>query len=510
MENTFWNKLVELNNLTLTENGDKAYKSSLNGLMDLMFKAGVMKDRTCIEDMIKLFNQAWYENPLYAIRLLFYIRDCRGGQGCKLFFRSVMLYLSKYQPNVAKAIYSYIPEYGCWSDVIDMLKAPEFVLSKQMRKELFKIIANQLTSDMINMDKKKSISLLFKWMPSENTSSKETVKLAKEFRMALQLTSSEYRKMLSTGRKYLDIVERKMCKNEFDKINYSTVPSVAMKNYNQAFLRHDEERYSKYLDDVTLGKSKINANVLYPYDVIKNAISDDGHFFGTDENTMKQIEAQWKALPDYFNQSSDNSIVVADVSGSMYGIPLKVCLSLAIYIAERNHGKFHNKFITFSAQPALQELKGKRFAEKFYNLSTADWDMNTNLSKVFELLYNAVTPKTVKDMPSSIYIISDMQFDACIQDGNASTYKYWKNKFKNDLNVELPRVIFWNVSESYCNTIPVTVKENNTLLVSGFSPSIIKFIMNGSTNTLQLVEDIVLSNRYNKILTVDKINELIS
>lgn len=510
MENTFWNKLVELNNLTLTENGDKAYKSSLNGLMDLMFKAGVMKDRTCVKDMIKLFNQAWYENPLYAIRLLFYIRDCRGGQGCKLFFRSVMLYLSKYQPNVAKAIYSYIPEYGCWSDVIDMLKASEFVLSQEMRKELYTMIITQLSEDMVNMDKNKSISLLFKWMPSENTSSKETVMLAKDLRNVMQLTSSEYRKILSAGRKYLDIVERKLCKNQFNKINYSAVPSVAMKRYNQTFIRHDEERYNKYLDDITSGKSKINANVLYPYDVIKNIVNCDGQFFETNSTTLKQVEAQWKALPDFFNQKSDNSIVVADVSGSMYGIPLKVCLSLAIYIAERNHGKFHNKFITFSAKPTLQELKGKTLAEKFCNLSTADWDMNTDLSKVFELLYNAVTPETVKDMPSSIYIISDMQFDQCINNGKDTTYEYWKKKFKNDLNIDLPKVIFWNVSEIYNDVVPVTMKENNTLLVSGFSPSIIKFIMEGADNTLQLIEYIVLSNRYNKILSEERMKELIS
>ena len=510
MENTFWNQLVELNNLTLTENGDKAYKSSLNGLMDLMFKAGVMKDRTDCQDMIKLFNQAWHENPLYAIRLLFYIRDCRGGQGCKLFFRSIMLYLSKYQPNVAKAIYSYIPEYGCWSDVIDMLKAPEFVLSKEMRKELYSIIVKQLTEDMNNMNNKKSISLLFKWMPSENTSSKETVKLAKNMRNILQITSSEYRKMLSAGRKYLDIVERKMCKNQFNKINYSAVPSIAMKNYNDAFLRHDEKRYTKYLDDVTVGKSKINASVLYPYDVIRNIVSSDGDFIENDPTTMKQVEAQWKALPDFFNQKSDNSIVVADVSGSMYGIPLKVCLSLAVYIAERNHGNFHNKFITFSAAPELQTLIGKTLAEKFFNLSRAHWDMNTNLSKVFKLLFNAVTPETAKDMPTSIYIISDMQFDYCIHGAENSTYEYWKKKFKEELGVELPRIIFWNVSETYCDTVPITVAENNTLLVSGFSPSIIKFIMNGATNTLQLIKDIVLSDRYNNILSDEQIKELIS
>lgn len=508
MENTFWNKLVEVDNLTVTTNGDVAYKSSLNGLMDLMFKGGVMKDRTCVHDMIKLFNQAWKENPLYAIRLLFYIRDCRGGQGCKLFFRAILVYLSKFQPNVAKAVFSYIPQYGCWADVIDILKVPRTVLNENIRKELFTVVFNQLTEDIQNMKNNKSISLLFKWLPSENTSSKETVALAKEFRNRLQIDSREYRKMLSSGRKYLDIVERKMCKNQFEKINYSAVPSVAMKKYNQAFLRHDQDRYNRYLDDVNCGKKKINASVLYPYDVIKDVLTNDG-CFRSDSITIKQVEALWKNLPDFFNQSKDNSIVVADVSGSMCGIPIKVCLSLAVYIAERNHGSFHNKFITFSENPNLQELIGHTLEEKFRNLARADWGMNTDLSKVFGLLYNAVTPETVKDMPSSIYIISDMQFDACINGRRESTYNYWKRKFNEDLGIDLPRVIFWNVSECNCNTVPITVKNDNTILVSGFSPSIIKFIMNGATNTLQLIEDVVQSDRYKNILSEEQLNELI-
>lgn len=508
MENTFWNKLAELNNCTLTANGDFTYKSTLNGLMDLMFKSGVMKSYESVNDMIKLFNKAWNENPIYAIRLLFYIRDCRGGQGCKLFFRAVLVYLSKFQPNVAGYLYNYIPEYGCWSDIIEMLKLPSTVLPEKSRKELFTLIFKQLTEDIQNIEKNKSISLLMKWLPSENTSSKATVKLAKEIRNRLNITSCEYRKMLSSGRKYLDIVERKMCKNQFENINYSAVPSVAMNNYKDSFMRHDETRFTKYLDDVNTGKSKINASVLYPYDVIKNIIDDGGNVISW--NNLDVPNAQWNALPDFFNQKSDNSLVVADVSGSMYGIPLKVCLSLAIYIAERNHGKFHNKFITFSANPELQTLIGKSLAEKCVNLSKAEWDMNTNLSKVFELLYNAVTPETAKDIPSSIYIISDMQFDQCVQDNNKGTYKHWRDKFKKDLNIELPKIIFWNVSQYYNDTVPVTVNDDtNTVLVSGFSPSIIKFIMNGATNTLQLIEDVVLSDRYKNIISEEQFKELL-
>lgn len=508
MENTFWSKLEDISNQTRTTNGDVAYKSSLNGLCDMLFKAGIMKDQTDLDDMIKLFNKAWHTNPLYAIRLLFYARDVRGGQGCKLFFRTCMVYLSRTQPNVAEALIPYIAEYGAWSDVVELLKVPTNIIGRDFRTKLFTCVFTQLKTDLENLNNKKPISLLMKWLPSENASSKSTIMLAKEIRTRLDLTSCEYRKMLSRGRKYLDIVERKMCDNQFDKIDYETVPSVAMLNYKEAFAKHDEARFEKYLLDVNSGKKKINASVLYPYDVIKNVLDWDGRFVrGTDMNV---VNAQWNALPDFFNGSSENSIVVADTSGSMSGIPIKVCLSLALYIAEHNHGKFHNKFITFSAAPELQNINGKNLEEKFYNLARADWGMNTNISKVYELLYKAVTPETVKDLPTSIYIISDMQFDQCVEDGTKSVFRYWKERFEKDLGIEMPKVIFWNVSECNSGTVPVTFKENGTILVSGFSPSILKFIMMGSSNTLQLIEDIVLSDRYKVILNEEQLKELIA
>lgn len=502
MKNSFWNELEQLNNITVTTNGDKSYKSSLSGLCDLMFKGPNEKDKMMIVENYRMFLEAFYESPVDAIRLLFYIRDCRGGQGTKAFFRNVMLCLSCYKPEIACQIIKYIPEYGSWDDVIYLFKNRD-KMHFSSQNTIFTMICEQIAEDSKNIMDNKSCSLLFKWMPSENTSSAETVRAAKEMRKLLKMNSHDYRVMLSAGRKYVDIVERKLCAKKYEYIDYKTVPAKAMLKYRNAFMRNDEKHFNKYLADLEAGKTKINAGTLYPFDLV-NKLTDMSGFSvnpNLSDADIKVIENQWKALPNFFDNKSDNSIVVADVSGSMTGNPIKVCLSLALYIAERNKGIFHNKFITFSANPSLENLRGNNLRERLMNLTRAEWDMNTNIDAVFQLLYNAVTPETIKDMPSSIYIISDMQFDSCCTGGKSTVFEKWQKKFKTELKIDLPKVIFWNVSEYGCNTMPITIHNTGAMLVSGFSPAIIKFIMNNDViDTLGLIKSITESERYNNIV----------
>ena len=495
----FLDKLVEFANVTETENGDKAYKSTLNGIYDMFGRAGTMRDEYDENECVTLFTNAFNDNPLYAIRLLFYIRDVRGGQGVKYFFRKVMVYLAKNEPKLTCALVDYIPEYGSWKDIIDLLSYSDGY-SAMVENYIVNKIGSQLVQDGKNILEGKNISLLAKWMPSENTSSHETRMLAKKLRIALNLNSKDYRKMLSKYRAHLNVVETKMCANTWDGIKYETVPSKAMQNYSNAFTRHDEIRFNQYLDSVKTGKTKINAKTLYPYDLI--------HQLQKDLADSKTIEAQWNALPDYFAGKKDNSIVVADVSGSMFGNPIEVCISLALYIAERNKGEFHNKFITFSASPNLQSIKGNSLIQKLTSIESSDWGMNTDLDAVFQLLYNAAEQTNVEDLPSTIYIISDMQFDDCMENGNKTTFEKWQKKFGLELGKPLPRVVFWNVS-NYA-TFPITVHNSGAILVSGFSPSILKYVMEDKiSDGRELLEEIVNSDRYKNILSTEELHKLI-
>lgn len=490
---SFWEMLVQQDNVVFTENGDRALKSSLSGCGDLLFFGGMGKDpSTRVSEIENVFRNALSENPLYAIRLLFYNRDIRGGQGARRFFRIALQYLQKTDEKLCSEIVKYIPEYGRWDDLLCIINTGSNVVTETAMQ----LIKNTLIEDTKALKNGKSISLLAKWLPSENASSQETKKKASYIRTWLGMTSKEYRKTLSGFRAYLKVVERNISAKNYEEIDYSHVPSNAMMKYKNAFARNDQDRYTNYLESVKNGEAKVNSSTLYPFDIIRKYNS----IFGNVDNLL---EEQWKALPDFFEGRKDNSIVVADVSGSMHGNPLNACIGLAIYIAEHNTGEYHNKFITFSRHPALQTIKGKTLKEKIVNLDRADWDMSTNLDSVFKLMYDTAISNNVSqdELPSMIYIVSDMQFDQCCENADKSTYTKWKEKFEN-AGYKLPVIVFWNVSDR-CKTVPVEFTENGTMLVSGYSPAVCKFIMSDDkpTSTNDIIRSIVESPRYNCILS---------
>ena len=479
---SFWEMLVQQDNVTFTENGDRALKSSLSGCGDLLFFGGMGKDpSTSVAEIENVFKNALSENPLYAIRLLFYNRDIRGGQGARRFFRIALQYLQKTDEKLCSEIVKYVPEYGRWDDLLCIINTG----SNAVTETVMKLIKNTLIEDTKALKNGKSISLLAKWLPSENASSQETKKKAIYIRTWLGMTSKEYRKTLSGLRAYLKVVERNISAKNYEEIDYSHVPSNAMMKYKNAFARNDQDRYTNYLESVKNGETKVNSSTLYPFDIIKN--------YGTFGDVDVLLEEQWKALPDFFEGRKDNSIVVADVSGSMYGNPLNACLGLAIYIAEHNTGEYHNKFITFSAHPTLQTIKGKTLKEKMVNLSRADWDMNTNLQAVFDLILRTAKENHLpeEELPNQIYIVSDMEFDACASHTNLEEIK---RKYAES-GYDFPNVIFWNVNSRHDN-IPCKFNEKGVGLVSGASANIFNLVVEGELDPIKLMNNSINKERY--------------
>jgi hypothetical protein len=196
-----------------------------------------------------------------------------------------------------------------------------------------------------------------------------------------------------------------------------------------------------------------------------------------------------------------NGLVVADVSGSMYGMPMAVSISLAMYIAERNScDTWKNKFITFSERPELQSIVGKTIGKRIQNLSRADWSMNTDLMKVFKTILSAAESNSVaaEDMPQKLIIVSDMQFDrACLS--NKRTNFEQIQKLYRKAGYEMPQVVFWNVNAIGGN-VPMTVDDTGTCLVSGCSPSILKSVLSGSVITpVDVMKDAVYDERYTPV-----------
>lgn len=357
------------------------------------------------------------------------------------------------------------------------------------------------------MKTNKNISLTAKWIKSENTSSKESRDIAKKFREYLGISSKEYRKTLSALREKIKIVEQQMCAQNWDSINYENVPSRASMIYRNAFKKHDPDGYDQYLKDVESGKKEIKASTLYPYDLIRNVLAGGG-FYRNVSPYNKTIDLQWKALPNYVEPF--NGLVLCDTSGSMtcsgyYGgsndsvRPIDVAVSLSIYIAERNEGVWKDYYLPFSTDARLEKIKGSNIYEKVS--SVGDGYMgSTNLQAAFDLILKTAVKKDVpaEDMPRTLFIISDLQFDQACSSNKRSNFEQIEKKYRK-AGYERPNIVFWNVN-AYNKDVPMTVDSNKTCLVSGCSPSILKSVLANEVITPEdIMNQTIESERYQDV-----------
>lgn len=482
----FLTHLEEELNTTYNNKGALTNQSTLNNCLDLFALIANLRDKVLsnnsneLKEYNRKFLLALKEDPLITIKILFWCRDIRGGQGERSVFKYFLNILSNQKVDNIERVISLIPVYGRYDDILCLLDTP-------LEKAALNFLKRQFEQDLNNLKEDKSISLLGKWLPSAN-SGKKSRKLALKLIKHFGLNERSYRKRLSSLRKKLNIVENKMCKNQWDIIDYEQVPSKAMFMYKHCFMEHSFKRFSKYLEEVKANTKEIKSSTLYPYDIVKDILN------GIDN---KVLDLQWDNLPNYMDKPF-NGLVVADTSGSMYPNAITVSISLAIYIAERNlHPLWKDKFITFSGDPSLQTIIGKDISEKVYNLKNSDWGYNTNIFKVFQLILNTAIKNKLKqeELPEKLIIISDMQFDQC--DNNLkSNYEAAKDLFKQQ-GYELPQIIFWNVKAH--NNFPITKKDINTCIISGKSPSNLKVLLNDISSPLDILFDTINCERYDLI-----------
>lgn len=121
--NTFLNAMKQNDNYTLTENDAVTHKSTLNGLMDLFALGGAYRNRSD-EDCITLFKAALDEDEVHALKCLFYLRDIRGGQGERRFFRVCMKWLANKHPDMVRRNLELIPFYGRYDDIYCLIGTP--------------------------------------------------------------------------------------------------------------------------------------------------------------------------------------------------------------------------------------------------------------------------------------------------------------------------------------------------------------------------------------------------
>lgn len=465
-----------------TENGAKAFSTTNSKLLNLFATVGALRTRT-ETNIENLFLEAFAEDKLLATKLSFYARNVRGGLGERLTSRVIWHKLAIEHPEIMRKNICNIPKFGRFDDLYCLI-------GTEVEEEMWDFVSWQLDSDKKRMSENKPISLLAKWLKSVNTSSSASRILGRKTAKALNLTEQQYRKMLTSMRKYLNVVENQMSQNEWDKINFAAVPAYAMKNYRKAFWKHAPEAFSKFMTKVEKGEETIKASTLYPYDLVQN-YSNSYYWLNSGVNPDPVIEAQWKALPNYVEGEND-VLVMADVSGSMDGRPMDTSVGLAIYFAERNKGYFKDLYMTFTDKPNLIILNpNNTLARKVSDIMRRDVGYSTNLEKAFlKVLEVAVNNKlSNEEMPKALVVISDMEIDKYMRSSNAS---YWgfinemESKFTN-AGYELPKIILWNVEA-----------RQDTFLIANHPK--VNFVSGQSASTFKTVLDTIELNAYDAML----------
>lgn len=503
MANTFMNAMNNANNYAVTENGALTHKSTMSGLLDMFALGGAYRTRSDA-DCILLFKKAYEEDALRALKCLFYLRNVRGGQGERRYFRIVLNWLAKNHPEDVIRNLENIPFYGRWDDLYALVGTP-------VEDKMFYLMKQQLVLDL----KSKTPSLLAKWLKSENTSSHESRQLATLTRKKFNLTSREYRKALSSLRERIRVLERLMSAGRWNEIEFDKIPSRAGMIYRNAFARHDIERQktgkTTYEDFMKDTKTKVNAKALYPYECVAAATNVMRKSLGwcsdfepaLDDVNRLAVNKYWENLADYFKGAALNAIAVVDTSWSMTGneasAPINVAISLGLYCAEHNKGPFAGHYISFSSRPQWIATEGVDFCDKVARIYRTNLCENTDIEATFDLLLKIALRPDVKkeDIPQNIIIISDMEFDAARQwKGNSGTLmEHIADKWRA-WGLEMPNLIFWNV-QARQNNIPMTVKDGITF-VSGFSPVLFEQIMKGKT-AFELMLDVLDGEMYARI-----------
>lgn len=465
-------------NKTRTEKGDVAYDTTFNRNLDLFALMG--GKRFIPEELIDLFHFAYLEDPRLALKNILHLRNVRGGLGERDSTRAVIEYMVEKDLPEAYVLLDLIPQVGRWDDILFLIDTD----NDSFRQILIEVVKNQLEEDLAASDV--NTSLLAKWMPSINAS-KKVRPMAIAWAKALGLSHKDYRKMLSTLRNKIGILETKITNKDYD-FDYKHVPNGALIKYIKAFRRNDEEHYEKYVEDLKEGKEKRNVENLFPHEIIS-----------LNEGESKMRQALW----DNFDRSEmeGNVIVVRDGSGSMTCnnfLPYNVATALAILFSENLTGEFKNKFITFSDNPKLVEFPEDASLSDRLNICSRYMDCtNTYIEKVYDVILEASRKvENPEDYIEKIVIISDMEFDMGVNDPDSSVFENAKERFE-EAGIPFPQIVFWNVA-SRGNHVPTTDIEH-VQLVSGFSNAALKNVINGgSLNAVDLM--LIALEPYEKML----------
>uniref|UniRef100_A0A0D9WSQ3 TROVE domain-containing protein n=1 Tax=Leersia perrieri TaxID=77586 RepID=A0A0D9WSQ3_9ORYZ len=388
-----------------------------------------------------------------------------------------------------------------------------------------------LFAELISQDLKKvedgtvwDLSLASKWCPSLNSCYDQSTLLCEAISRRLfpkgscpdlheNLPDEHYayrarerlrKSALVPLRRVLHVPEVYISARRWGDVVYTRVTSVAMKNYTDLFLKHDKERFSLYLGKVKSGKVKIASGALLPHEILEEI-----EYYGDEEEGSEVANLQWKSMVDDLLALGKltNCLAVCDVSGSMTGQPMDVCVALGLLLSELCDEPWRHRVITFSHRPQLHRIEGETLYEKTRFIREMDWQMNTDFQAVFDkLLHVAVSGNLPPErMVKKVFVFSDMEFDQASSRPWETDYEAITRKFTEaGYGDAIPEIVFWNLRDT--GSVPVTTGQKGVALVSGFSKNMVKLFLKGGHDTLTpraAMERAISGKEYEKLVVFD-------
>ena len=527
--------------IKLGENGAPEY-TDLGVGSDLLALSQIVRGGNPRRLARRILTSGSAQDVLDLLVLIFVTRNSRGGKGEKTLAYDMFVLVFTKQPDTAIALLKLFPHYGYWKDLLHLIKLVKERAFPESKKEAFfkaavKIMSDQLTTDMQELQKSKeasektapSISLLVKWLPRENASLDKSTgvvdALAKElFHSAAVGNTSPpdgvwqsrpkrlYRKVVSQLTAELSLPEVLLAAQREEEIKFGLVASKATMLLRRVFMNQDKKgnRRSERPERIAMADRFVEQLVtkglkgsqLMPHEIVQKIMQNN---IGELEEAV--FDAQWKSLRESVvaqiqetaqeaGKEPTRLIPLSDVSGSMTGTPMAVSIALGILLSEITHPAFRNMVLTFTADPTWHLLDpSDTIVEKVRSLQSAPWGMNTDFTKAYRMILQVARDNKLQraDMPSMI-VFSDMQFDEAQSDSHSfegsapqhgtTIHQIIKQDFKATAEAlgwedsEPTPMVYWNLRNTGGH--PVNKNTEGAVLLSGFSPSLLRPVMTGN------------------------------
>lgn len=534
------------------KNGDVVEATTGHHILDLFndLVRGI-DDSKLFKQMKLILDSSSLNDIIDLFVLAFQTRDCRGGKGERELFYTMFLILNKSYPDVCVKLLPFIPMFGYVKDLTNLVEEMCCLHVNTFQNAIISLLSKQLVDDyekfvIEGVDAK--VSLTAKWIPKENSSfskryKKFFEKLVKTVNLDVKARGLEivgcrlkvYRLLTSTLCRHLDVLEIKMCSNHYSKIDFAKVPSIALNKWRKALLNEKVDvspigtenitgnRYPDRLDRVeartklraTVREGKIKGEQVFPHTIVNSFSDRTGGLSQLSVAEKEVLEGQWSDLVNKAKMDKCRTIIpMADVSGSMYSgfsdvSPIDVSISLSILLSEITHPAFRDRILTFSRTPEwINTSDCNTLESKVKHILSYNKDHSTtDLESAFRLILKvAVVNGLSSDEIPDLCIFSDMQFNSACGSvvSTISVYETMKLAYEEH-GLKMPRVIFWNLNTSDVG-YPTGGDVPNTVILSGYSQSLLKYIMSGvdivEMTPYMILRDILDSDRYQCIRDV--------